>query len=1082
MNGNTSVGDGWRGVLGGIVDLYRPTIGFKLGLFFVFFVLATYANIHIAVSMFDALGGSAQIVNETGRLRYLSQRIAYLATRFDVGDRHRLTEQIGVYGVVLDGIERHLTDGGKVLIEHNPDLREKLDNLRGRWSDYAKSVAAVVASDLGDHQARVALDRIHESATDMLARADAIVNSLTETDRLVRERIHRQLDGVLITEGLFLLLVFLFIQRGVSRPIRHLARLCQSFASGNHSVRMNVRSRDEVGDLARSFNRTAEITSALIRELNERTKEATLLHRVAVTLQEAGPLPEVFQRIARLLPDGWQYSEVAVARVAWGGIEGRTADYVDTPWSQHAVMADMAGAPLTVTVCYREERPAAVEGPFLGEERQMLDDVTRMLKSFIEKTEAHRIQERQLSILENTADLVITFDVEGRILYLNDAARRMFGVAHASEAGAITDHYPAWSAIQHRRVALPMVVEHGLWQGEVAVRDCAGREIPMSQALIAHRDANRRVEFFSSIARDISERIALEQRLTRSRDLYLGLFHDFPDLVWLNGPDGRTEYLNHAWQEFTGLAIERLQGAGWLDCLHPDDRDDFLAAQEAVLRGGGHFEIEYRLRGADGAYRWMLGRGQPYRDLDGEFAGIVGTCRDVTERKRIDAELERLANHDALTNLPNRSLLHDRIAQALAFARRQKLRAAVMFLDLDRFKTVNDTLGHHFGDLLLVAVAERLRTCLREGDTVARIGGDEFVVVLPDIGDGDSLAGVDGVAEKLMESLATPFVVDGQELFVSGSLGISIYPRDGNDIATLLKHADIAMYRAKDKGRNNRQYYATEMNARTRERLALETSMRHALERDEFVIHYQPQIATESGAVVGLEALIRWRHPTLGMVSPASFIPLAEETGMIVPIGEWVLQSACAQSRAWREAGLPPVRVAVNLSARQFQQRDVVRVVADILAVTGLPGSGIDLELTESMLMDDPEGVIATLNELKAMGVRIALDDFGTGYSSLAYLRRFPIDEIKIDQSFVRDFDPVSGDAPLVRAIIGIARSLGISVVAEGVETPEQQCYLSRQLCDRMQGYLFSRPVPADEIAVLLAQGTCFDSGDRRRE
>jgi diguanylate cyclase (GGDEF)-like protein/PAS domain S-box-containing protein len=1074
MNANTAVGDKGRGVLGMLADRYRPTIGLKLGLFFGFFVLATYANIHVAVSMFDALGSSAHIVNETGRLRYLSQRIAYLATRFDFGDRETLREQIGEYRRVLGGIERHLGDGGNALLEHNPDLRERLGDLRSHWSAYADSVITIVASDLSDRQARMALDRVHALAADMLARADGIVNSLTETDRLVRERIHRRLDGVLAIEGLFLLVFFLFIQRGVSRPIRQLARLCQSFASGNHAVRMTVRSRDEVGDLARSFNRTAEITSALIHELNERTKEATLLHRVAVALQEDGPLPEVFARIVRALPEGWQYSEVAAARVVWGETERRSADFVETPWTMRVEYPNVAGAPLTIAVCYREERPEAAEGPFLPEERQMLDDVARMLKSFIEKTEARRAQERQLSILESTTDLVATFDADGRILYLNGAARRLFDIEHAAAAGIITDYYPAWTAIQHARVALPAALEHGFWQGEIAVRDRAGSEIPMSQALIAHRDANRRVEYFSIIARDIGERIRLEQRLTRSRDLYLGLFHDFPDLVWLCGTDGHTDYINHAWHGFTGLAVERLLGEGWLGCLHPDDRDGFIAAQQATLNGGGRFEIEYRLRHADGTYRWMLGRGQPYRDLDGEFAGIVGTCRDITERKRLDAELARLANHDALTGLPNRNLLHDRIAQALAFARRHDLRAAVMFLDLDRFKTVNDTLGHHVGDRLLMAVAERLRACLREGDTVARIGGDEFVVVLPDIGAGDDLAGVDGVAEKLMESLAAPFLIEEQELFVSGSLGVGIYPRDGTDMATLLKHADIAMYRAKDEGRNNRQYYAAEMNVRAHERLALENSLRHAIERDEFELHYQPQIAVENGAIVGMEALIRWRHPSLGMVSPADFIPLAEETGLIVPIGEWVLRAACAQNRAWREAGLPPVRVAVNLSARQFRQRDVVRLVADTLGVTGLSGAGLDLELTESMLMHDPEGVIATLNGLKAMGVRIALDDFGTGYSSLAYLRRFPIDEIKIDRGFVRDFDPVSGTAPLVPAIIGIARSLGLAVVAEGVETPEQHRYLSRQCCDRMQGYLFSRPVPATEIAALLADGKRF--------
>jgi diguanylate cyclase (GGDEF)-like protein/PAS domain S-box-containing protein len=931
---------------------WRPTISVKLGLFFAVFMLATYANIHIAASMFDSLGSSAHIVNETGRLRYLSQKIAYLATRLDVGDRLVLRGQIEEYARVLSGINQHLETGGRPLLEQSPELRGKLDGLRAQWSNYARVVSIVVASDLADRQAR---EHLHALADSMLADADEIVNALTETDAQVRRRVHRQLDGLLALEAFFLLLVFLFIQRGVSRPIRHLAQLCQSFASGNHAVRMEFHSRDEVGDLARSFNRTAEITSALIHELNERTKEATLLHRVAVVLQEDGPVVEVAGRIARLLPEGWQFSEIAEARVVCGEAVARTAEFRATPWCIRAELAAASGAQVIVEVCYREARPTAAEGPFLAEERQMIDDVARMLKSFIDKMDARHAQQRLLSILESTTDLVVTFYPDGRIFYLNQAARRLFGIDREDEVGTIIARFPPWVATQHLQQALPSATESGSWSGEIAVLDRRGQEIPMSQALIAHRDTHGAIAYFSAIA------------------------------------------------------------------------------------------------------------------------------RDITERKRLDAELEKLANHDSLTGLPNRSLLNDRIAQALAFARRQHCRAAVMFIDLDRFKTVNDTLGHDTGDRLLVAVASRLHACLREGDTVARIGGDEFVVVLPDIGAiGDNVAvgGVDEVADKLMASLAAPFRIEGHELFVTCSLGISIYPRDGEDIATLLKHADVAMYRAKEEGRNTRQYFAAEMNIRAHERLTLENSLRHALEREEFVLHYQPQIELASGRIVGMEALLRWRHPELGMVSPADFIPLAEETGLIVPIGEWVLRSACAQNRAWQIAGLPPLRIAVNFSARQFRQVDLVGLVSDALAVSGLAAAHLDVELTESMLMQGPEQVIDTLQRLKAMGVRIALDDFGTGYSSLAYLRRFPIDEIKIDKSFVRDIDSTSGAASLVQAIIGIARSLDLGVVAEGVETPAQHRFLRKHGCDRMQGYLFSRPLPAEEMVRLLSVDVQFAAGE----
>jgi len=948
------------GVIGSMANRCRPTIGLKLGLFFTAFMLVTYGNIHFAASMFDSLGSSARIINETGQLRYVSQRIAFVATRLDVGDRQDLVTQIDKYNRVLAGINVHLQGEGKALLDHSPELRDKLAKLRSHWRSYASAASIIATSDLADNQTRIALTHLQEAANDILADADDIVSTLTETDRQIRHRVHQQLDGALLLEGLFLLIVFVFIQRGVSRPIRHLVSLCQSFASGQHSVRMPFSSRDEVGDLARSFNRTAEITSALIHDLNERTREATLLHRTAVALQESTTVTAAIERIVQLLPDGWQYPEVATARIVQRDTVTQSPDFRQTPWCLSTEFVSGAGMTWRIEVCYREQRPAAAEGPFLAEERQMLEDVARMLKSFC-------------------------------------------------------------------------------------------------------------------------DRVALQERLTQSRDFYLGLFHDFPDLIWRTGIDGRTDFFNHTWIEFTGRPMEQLLTGGWVDCLHPEDREAFTVALQHTLACGEGFEIEYRLRRADGSYRWILGQGRPYHDVDGGFAGVIGTGRDITERRRLDEELKKLANFDSLTGLPNRNLLHDRIAQALAFARRQQCQAAVMFLDLDRFKNVNDTLGHDVGDKLLVAVAERLRACLREGDTVARIGGDEFIIVLPDIGDAGNdsdVSVVGGVADKLIDSLAAAFRIEQQELFVSGSLGVSIYPRDGEDIATLLKHADIAMYRAKDEGRNNHQYYAAEMNVRAHERLELENSLRHAVERDEFVLHYQPQVDFESGHVVGMEALVRWQHPVLGMVPPSDFIPLAEETGLIIPIGEWVLRAACAQNRAWQAAGLPPIRVAVNLSARQFRHQNVVKLVADALAVSGLDGSHLDLELTESMLMHDPEQTIATMHRLKALGVRIALDDFGTGYSSLAYLRRFPIDELKIDRSFVLDMAPDGGDSPLVLAIIGIARSLDLTVVAEGVETPEQHRYLRHHRCDRMQGYLFSRPVPAAQIADMLAAGTRFERGD----
>ena len=429
-------------------------------------------------------------------------------------------------------------------------------------------------------------------------------------------------------------------------------------------------------------------------------------------------------------------------------------------------------------------------------------------------------------------------------------------------------------------------------------------------------------------------------------------------------------------------------------------------------------------------------------------------------RKRAEERLSYLAHHDALTNLPNRMLFIDRLGQALSRAPWHKRLAAVLFLDLDHFKRINDTLGHTMGDLLLKEVAKRLAQCSRQGDTVARMGGDEFTIILADIAHAQD---VPKVAQKIIDIFSKRFVVGDHEIFITTSVGISLYPDDGEDPEALLKNADAAMYRAKEIGRNTYQYFSIDMNTKASERLALETDLRHALEREEFLVHYQPQVDLNTGQIIGMEALVRWQHPDLGLVPPAKFIPLAEDTGLIAPIGEWVLRTACAQNKAWQTAGLPPIRVGVNLSARQFQCQNLVEMIVRILKETGLDPTYLELELTESVLMQNTEAIIATLCELDAMGINISIDDFGTGYSSLSYLKRFPINRLKIDQSFVRDITTDPDDAAIVTAIITLAHSLKLKVIAEAVETEEQLAFLRSLNCDEMQGYLFSRPLPMDE-------------------
>lgn len=445
--------------------------------------------------------------------------------------------------------------------------------------------------------------------------------------------------------------------------------------------------------------------------------------------------------------------------------------------------------------------------------------------------------------------------------------------------------------------------------------------------------------------------------------------------------------------------------------------------------------------------------------------GIVLSLRILQQRRRMEDRVNHMAFHDELTSLPNRLMLSQRLDQALSRHRRAGSQAAILFLDLDRFKVINDSLGHEIGDVLLRQVADRLRIQSREGDTVARMGGDEFVVLIENFG---NLADISTRAQRLVEQLSAPYVLGSNDCHVTVSIGISVFPADGSDAQTLLKAADLAMYRAKDTGRDSYLFYSPDMNVHTVERLELESDLRHALERQEFLLHYQPKVEVATGLITGIEALLRWNHPRRGLMSPMEFIPLAEETGLIVPIGEWVLATACAQTKAWQDQGLSKLGVAVNLSARQFADPMLLPKLTNIIRHSGLEPSSLELEITESLVMSHGEGAVAVLQKLKSSGVRIAIDDFGTGYSSLAYLKRFPIDTIKVDRSFIRDIPSDSGDKQITRAIIAMAHSLGLRVVAEGVETAGQLKFLRSQRCDTVQGYYLHRPLPEAEVAAIL--------------
>lgn len=545
--------------------------------------------------------------------------------------------------------------------------------------------------------------------------------------------------------------------------------------------------------------------------------------------------------------------------------------------------------------------------------------------------------------------------------------------------------------------------------------------------------------------------------------------------------DFRTDL--NAWSDETYSVLGYAKGevTAGLEALvqrvHPSHREE-AAGLVRGLRAGKRAPPEtlFRLELPGGQIRHVRLHCDLRMDDNGNVIGALGTLQDVTESKLAEERIHRLAFYDGLTTLPNRRLFMENVAQAINRARRHNRGASVLSLDLDNFKRINDTLGHSAGDRLLEAVAARLREGLRSYDEVAygegalgiaRLGGDEFSILLNEISQFDDAAKVAG---RIVNSFSQSVVIDDNELFVTASVGIALFPSDGEDPETLLKNADAAMYHAKSQGRNNYQFYGRAMNARAAEKLTMEAQLRKALDRDEFEIHLQPKLDLRSNRIAGAEALIRWRHPEHGMVLPADFIPLAEQSGLIVPIGEWVLRAACRQSKAWLRAGFPPMPVAVNISGLHFRHSTLLSTVSRVLSETGLPPGLLELEVTESMLMENMDTTLTTLRGLKGMGLRLSIDDFGTGYSSLAYLKRFPLDTLKVDRSFVKDMPAAADDAAITAAIIAMAHSLKLEVVAEGVETSAQLAFLRTRGCEYAQGYFISRPMPAAQLTGLLEQ------------
>lgn len=669
---------------------------------------------------------------------------------------------------------------------------------------------------------------------------------------------------------------------------------------------------------------------------------------------------------------------------------------------------------------------------------------------------------RLRTILDGVGDSLFLHDMNGRIVAVNHRA--------VEESGYAEDELIKLTVADLSPEAIA-AGKHGIWTqlrlGQTALVSGLHRRKDGSRYPVEARLSLIRLDggepLVCALVRDMTERFRLEGELGLSSRV----FDCAREGILVTDAAANIIRVNQAYQRITGYGEDELLGRNPSLMSAGLHGPDFYHAMWQALRDGDHWEGEIlnRRKNSTPYHSWLSITA--VRGAQGQVLNYIGICSDLTERKQSQQQIERLSYFDSLTGLPNRMLMEDRLRQNISSAKRRGGYAALMLADIDRLGKINDTLGHEAGDALLKMVATRIGACIRPGDTLARYVSDEFVIILDDL---SSPADAGMVAEKICAAFNDYITVGGQDISTGVSIGISVFPQDGETPEAVLRCADTAKRHVKTEGGSRYQFYSDELNQQSLEHLILEASLRKALDRHEFQLHYQPQVDLASGRIVGVEALLRWRHPDMGMISPASFIPLAEEIGEIVRIGAWVLEEACRQVKQWRELG-HELKVSVNLSARQFRQRDLPGLVRGALANSGLPAQALDLELTESMVMERPDQAINVLRELQSLGVSISVDDFGTGYSSLAYLKRLPIDKLKIDRSFVADIPHDSNDMAITQAVIALAKSLNLQVVAEGVETPDQLAFLRSLGCDWMQGFLFSPAVDAETLGGFLAAG-----------
>ncbi len=683
--------------------------------------------------------------------------------------------------------------------------------------------------------------------------------------------------------------------------------------------------------------------------------------------------------------------------------------------------------------------------------------------------EYQKIHERFSQIYNSSKDAMGFAALDGVLLDVNDAFLKLSG--YSREELLSGKNYQDIIPTEYHQLESKKISEV-LRMGESAEyeKECVrkdGSRVPVLLTVFVVRGMDKKPVGLAIIIKDMTK---FKQIEIEKQKLSLAV-EQSPVIVMITDTKGNIEYVNPKFTEVTGYTLDEVKGKNPRLLKSNGTSPEIFKQLWETISQGGEWRGEFRNKKKNGELYWELASISSIKNPEGKMTHFLAVKEDITRRKWAEEAVVHMAYHDSLTDLPNRFLIEDRLVQALSQARHRKKLVGIMMLGLDRFKSVNDTLGHVLGDQVLQAVGKRLSDAVHEKGTVARIGGDEYMLLLPEV---TSVEEVVKLAQQVIEIIRPSFHLNEQEVNLTASLGVSVYPNDGDDAESLLKDADTALGRAKQQGRNNYQLYTPSMHVEAFGRMVLENSMRKALSREEFIVHYQPLVDIRSRHVIGMEALVRWQHPDIGLVSPVEFIPIAEGNGLIIPIGEWVLRTSCSRSKAWQDGGFPHLRLAVNLSARQFQHANLLEMVEWILKDTGFDPHYLEFEITEGIAMENVEYSLTILRRLKEMGIQISIDDFGTGYSSLNYLKEFPIDTLKIDRSFIQDLTIDPGDAAIVSAIIVLAHSLKLKVTAEGVETQEQLDFLRKHKCDIIQGYLFSKPVPADQFEALIMQNKHF--------